>query len=112
MHRNPECLRDVRRILGYPPLLDMVWERMSIHVPLQQLADNIHAAEEDNDYQRPCACTRCREQHRSKRSEEHTSELQPLMRISYAVLCLKKKTPTNHSNIFYRLLSHKQHHTT
>src|SRR3546814_7797837 len=25
------------------------------------------------------------------RSEEHTSELQPLMRISYAVLCLKKK---------------------
>src|SRR3546814_5943755 len=26
------------------------------------------------------------------RSEEHTSELQPLMRISYAVSCLKKKT--------------------
>src|SRR3546814_4274423 len=26
------------------------------------------------------------------RSEEHTSELQPLMRISYAVFCLKKKT--------------------
>src|SRR3546814_9130891 len=26
------------------------------------------------------------------RSEEHTSELQSLMRISYAVLCLKKKT--------------------
>src|SRR3546814_4777837 len=28
------------------------------------------------------------------RSEEHTSELQSLMRISYAVLCLKKKTQT------------------
>src|SRR3546814_4911921 len=28
------------------------------------------------------------------RSEEHTSELQSLMRISYAVLCLKKKTAT------------------
>src|SRR3546814_5151951 len=26
-----------------------------------------------------------------QRSEEHTSELQPLMRISYAVFCLKKK---------------------
>src|SRR3546814_10549616 len=26
-----------------------------------------------------------------RRSEEHTSELQPLMRISYAVFCLKKK---------------------
>src|SRR3546814_10021884 len=28
---------------------------------------------------------------RGKRSEEHTSELQSLMRISYAVFCLKKK---------------------
>src|SRR3546814_7061103 len=29
------------------------------------------------------------------RSEEHTSELQSLMRISYAVFCLTKKTTTN-----------------
>src|SRR3546814_899254 len=32
----------------------------------------------------------------SKRSEEHTSELQSLMRISYAVFCLKKKKKTSH----------------
>src|SRR3546814_9983009 len=32
---------------------------------------------------------------RRKRSEEHTSELQSLMRISYAVFCLKKKNNTN-----------------
>src|SRR3546814_1583036 len=31
---------------------------------------------------------------RHQRSEEHTSELQSLMRISYAVFCLKKKTKT------------------
>src|SRR3546814_9485240 len=30
-----------------------------------------------------------------RRSEEHTSELQSLMRISYAVFCLKKKTQTD-----------------
>src|SRR3546814_4960466 len=30
------------------------------------------------------------------RSEEHTSELQSLMRISYAVFCLKKKKSTHH----------------
>src|SRR3546814_10310839 len=30
------------------------------------------------------------------RSEEHTSELQSLMRISYAVFCLKKKTNTHY----------------
>src|SRR3546814_3987160 len=33
-----------------------------------------------------------RSDHRRRRSEEHTSELQSLMRISYAVFCLKKKT--------------------
>src|SRR3546814_6969511 len=32
-----------------------------------------------------------------KRSEEHTSELQSLMRISYAVFCLKKKNNQSHS---------------
>src|SRR3546814_4016491 len=31
------------------------------------------------------------------RSEEHTSELQSLMRISYAVFCLKKKTKTHNT---------------
>src|SRR3546814_4005781 len=34
-----------------------------------------------------------------KRSEEHTSELQSLMRISYAVFCLKKKNKTKNNNI-------------
>src|SRR3546814_4489721 len=33
------------------------------------------------------------------RSEEHTSELQSLMRISYAVFCLKKKTIRHRSHI-------------
>src|SRR3546814_3339299 len=33
----------------------------------------------------------------ARRSEEHTSELQSLMRISYAVFCLKKKTYTTRS---------------
>src|SRR3546814_6607177 len=32
---------------------------------------------------------------KGRRSEEHTSELQSLMRISYAVCCLKKKTIYN-----------------
>src|SRR3546814_9814990 len=50
-----------------------------------------------------------------RRSEEHTSELQSLMRISYAVFCLKKKTTacTNYTNR-NRLLQHARrniHHT-
>src|SRR3546814_8970621 len=35
------------------------------------------------------------------RSEEHTSELQSLMRISYAVFCLKKKTQRTHYRLTY-----------
>src|SRR3546814_10632067 len=34
-----------------------------------------------------------------RRSEEHTSELQSLMRISYAVFCLKKKKTHTHNQI-------------
>src|SRR3546814_940949 len=45
------------------------------------------------------------------RSEEHTSELQSLMRISYAVFCLKNKKlhvrpATTHARIITRLNSH------
>src|SRR3546814_3886375 len=36
----------------------------------------------------------CRARADGARSEEHTSELQSLMRISYAVFCLKKKKKT------------------
>src|SRR3546814_10799344 len=47
----------------------------------------------------------------ARRSEEHTSELQSLMRISYAVFCLKKKTfnTNNQSRLRYQCAdSHKQ----
>src|SRR3546814_6925240 len=45
---------------------------------------------------RPCICSLCEaiRAHDASRSEEHTSELQSLMRISYAVFCLNKKTHT------------------
>src|SRR3546814_8948828 len=42
-----------------------------------------------------------------RRSEEHTSELQSLMRISYAVFCLKKKN-TNSNTTIYKHTYHKQ----
>src|SRR3546814_7122679 len=40
-----------------------------------------------------------------QRSEEHTSELQSLMRISYAVFCLKKKIHTQSVEVNNRLLA-------
>src|SRR3546814_7064492 len=45
------------------------------------------------------------------RSEEHTSELQSLMRISYAVFCLKKKTQNHLQHKHeYNTQSHTCHH--
>src|SRR3546814_7372505 len=41
----------------------------------------------------------CKHRHCRCRSEEHTSELQSLMRISYAVFCLKKKKNLTHNDI-------------
>src|SRR3546814_6045420 len=54
----------------------------------------------------PCGLAACRPQQAvaltireaHARSEEHTSELQSLMRISYAVFCLKKNKTTTHNN--------------
>src|SRR3546814_10108562 len=43
---------------------------------------------------------------RSSRSEEHTSELQSLMRISYAVLCLKKKNKNSKDTRHYAIPTH------
>src|SRR3546814_1967144 len=46
------------------------------------------------------------------RSEEHTSELQSLMRISYAVFCLKKKTITQTHAAVDRIASDDISHTS
>src|SRR3546814_4603425 len=63
------------------------WERLpviSLSVRPQQTREfrrqQAHTAPQAADYRKPAL-----------RSEEHTSELQSLMRISYAVFCLKKK---------------------
>src|SRR3546814_6956167 len=48
---------------------------------------------------------------RPRRSEEHTSELQSLMRISYAVFCLKKKNKTQQNNS-YNHTQHTKHQQT
>src|SRR3546814_1344031 len=50
--------------------------------------------------------------HAISRSEEHTSELQSLMRISYAVFCLKKKKHELHGTLFRKYAQALFCHTT
>src|SRR3546814_1483526 len=49
---------------------------------------------------------------RRTRSEEHTSELQSLMRISYAVFCLKKKNRTEQVTTIHKPKQQKQKQTS
>src|SRR3546814_1278462 len=48
----------------------------------------------------------------ASRSEEHTSELQSLMRISYAVFCLKQKNHSPNTTLLSYHLIYKQHNTS
>src|SRR3546814_2429769 len=68
---------------------------------LQPTAGSIVYKGQDITRLAPAEITRLGLARSFQRSEEHTSELQSLMRISYAVFCLKKKK-----------LKHKQTHTT
>src|SRR3546814_9457523 len=60
----------------------------------------------------PEPCVPCLAVRSGRRSEEHTSELQSLMRISYAVFCLKKKKPRHHPATVPQLAAPAQIHRT
>src|SRR3546814_5869964 len=74
------------------PVMDAVMRRRVHHrlEPFRHPPDRLGMDPELIDQVEPAA----KEDHR-RRSEEHTSELQSLMRISYAVFCLKKKKNTH-----------------
>src|SRR3546814_1345840 len=64
-------------------------------------ADTCHIARQISKYgtshcSERVRCRKAAPEAPSSRSEEHTSELQSLMRISYAVFCLKKKKKKKH----------------
>src|SRR3546814_8695118 len=68
----------------------------------------VHSGRRDQtSLNRPSEAARAPSASMTDRSEEHTSELQSLMRISYAVFCLKKKIK-NTENTHYN----KHTHTT
>src|SRR3546814_8045488 len=62
---------------------------------------------------RPLPCCGCcwsmRRWCTGSRSEEHTSELQSLMRISYAVFCLKKKNIIKNLDEYYHFTVYSMH---
>src|SRR3546814_7405966 len=81
LFRSPAFGCDARRALRRVVTLDRASLRYSAAFPFHPIESGTHGRRARG---RIC-CSSCR------RSEEHTSELQSLMRTSYAVFCLKKK---------------------
>src|SRR3546814_3102170 len=91
----------VRRIAGRAGVEDRRHARpQASHAEDEQVDRVGDERQPDNDLEgpRPQQQPHARSGQHADRSEEHTSELQSLMRISYAVFCLKKKKkPTKKS---------------
>src|SRR3546814_8608816 len=73
------------------PLLGLGKAEQAHGLPALRLGQ-LHLAEQRAHHEHRRHAANLRRRYASSRSEEHTSELQSLMRISYAVFCLKKKT--------------------
>src|SRR3546814_3342693 len=85
-HRDQQ-LAEILRVLG---LLRLEFEPAQLGDAVDKVGDFL--AEQGLDiFQRRIGVLHHVVEQRCDRSEEHTSELQSLMRISYAVFCLKKK---------------------
>src|SRR3546814_942352 len=95
----PICAVGIEAVARYCPDVPLLQLRLSLQVmTAQKAADqslNWHRANHGCGFRHtPQSSSRVEEF--QCRSEEHTSELQSLMRISYAVFCLNKKTKTKH----------------
>src|SRR3546814_10027219 len=123
---------DLRSKLGEPPILDAAWCSPHARKTLTGGFNKLTPAHRADLHPAPSrartialySSSVCRTFSSSTtlsawpvRSEEHTSELQSLMRISYAVFCLKKKKKhttydTNHTNTNNRNTIHTTKHTS
>src|SRR3546814_1838367 len=95
--RSPRDGRFIERIGSYNPLLGKDNpERVKLDAERAQHWLSVGAQPSDRVARFLDAAGIKERAARNNRSEEHTSELQSLMRISYAVFCLKKKKTETH----------------
>src|SRR3546814_9262605 len=92
LRREPEHTRVVedRRARGVGEVFPIL-ERVARHLRIKRVGAVSHADDAARSPRRTARVARAIGVEQAHRSEEHTSELQSLMRISYAVFCLKKK---------------------
>src|SRR3546814_3614275 len=98
--RSSVCSSQQRNASSQAPAVIRVWKRMSSPSPHTLSTWSKYRRSACQSGKRSSQYQSCQRSGSEYRSEEHTSELQSLMRISYAVFCLnKKKKPTTlHDN--------------
>src|SRR3546814_7721545 len=116
MIRRPPRSTRTDTLFPYTTLFRSAAERQSVvqHARSDHPRHHVHARATqmgNGDFQRVAVHKQPRRVGKT-RSEEHTSELQSLMRISYAVFCLKKKTHSLHININQTKISTQIIYTT
>src|SRR3546814_4503876 len=93
MIRRPPRSTRTDTLFPYTTLFRSCARKRRPYHPARRVPDQLHALPARNCAGHPADAVRVPDSGRAPvwRSEEHTSELQSLMRISYAVFCLKKK---------------------
>src|SRR3546814_7352361 len=106
MIRRPPRSTRTDTLFPYTTLFRSLPHPRGYHIPVSQQQDtDRHAAQSAGQIPPRFA--------RLLRSEEHTSELQSLMRISYAVFCLKKKKKNKQNNqTTYKIPNRQLHNHT
>src|SRR3546814_3334501 len=101
MIRRPPRSTRTDTLFPYTTLFRSIWGSVSIAVPRQltEIVANAWDADAERvDIKIEDGKIIVHDDGHGMRSEEHTSELQSLMRISYAVFCLKKKKKRKSTN--------------
>src|SRR3546814_15036775 len=104
MIRRPPRSTRTDTLFPYTTLFRSVNSKCCIHKAPQQICSELKMLYSQSSHSRSAVNSKCCIHKTPTRSEEHTSELQSLMRISYAVFCLKKNKykTTNSSYILHK----------
>src|SRR3546814_7772094 len=111
MIRRPPRSTRTDTLFPYTTLFRSIWQDRPaaisvplLHIPLRPAAAQVQRYSQRSRVIEPGEAPRP-----GNRSEEHTSELQSLMRISYAVFCLKKKKIKQTPQLHHTYTKHHRH---
>src|SRR3546814_8895931 len=111
-HSGPACARSASNAARSPATPRSKSDSVGHHSSRAPMNGEVPLCTASIANERTCRNAPMRSPSALSRSEEHTSELQSLMRISYAVFCLKKKNINNNNKNRHNCTKDTQNHIT